>query len=209
MRLNFRNKSAVMIALGLGMMQLAQAQAADATVTFAGQVTANTCTLSLTDGTNSATNGNLNVDFGKITFGTGGITTGMLLGSSKTVTLSAKNAAGAAACASSGLTGEKANFNVLLDLSASQITTVAGKTYRTNDLAANGTNAVLALATGTTITNQLSLTPRAGDTGTFAAASSVAIATGTIPLTAQLVTSGTTLTAGAFSASIPLFLVYQ
>jgi len=210
MFLNLRNKSVAVIAIGLGMMQFAQAQAADATVTFSGQVTANTCTLSLTDGTNSATNGNLNVDFGKIGYSSGTATiAGAAFGTSKTVTLSAKNAAGTAACISSGVTGDKANFNVLLDLSANQITTVAGKTYRVNDLAATGTNAVLALAAGSTMTNQLNLVPRAGDTGTMAATSAVAIATGSIPLTAQLVSSTTSVSAGAFSASIPLFLVYQ
>jgi hypothetical protein len=205
-------KSAVSAALVLSLMQIAQAQVPDVTLLVTAQITSNTCTLSLSDGTSSATKGTLSLDFGKIAMPTDAPPVGTGLGMAKTVTLSTRNATGLDACASSGVTGDKANFNVLLDLNASQVTTVAGKTYRMNDLAGSGTNAVLALAAGPAITtnSQLNLRPRSGDSGTFAAASPADIATGKIQLTLQLATSTPAVPSlGAFSAKIPLYLVYQ
>lgn len=205
-------KTAVSVVIGLSLVQLSQAQVPDATLVITAQITSNTCTLSLSEGVNSATQGSLSLDFGKITMPSVAPAIGTGLGVAKTVTFSTRNAAGLDACASSGVTGEKTNFNVLLDLNASQVTTVAGKTYRMNDFVGGGTNAVLALATGTAITasSQLNLTPRSGYAGTYAAPSPLPIATGKIQLTVQLATSTDAVpTSGAFAASIPLFLVYQ
>jgi hypothetical protein len=205
-------KSAVSVAIGLGLMQLAQAQVPDITLVVTAQITSNTCTLSLTEGSNSATKGSFSLDFGKITMPSVAPPIGTGLGVARTLTLATKNAAGLDACVTSGVAGDKTSFNVLLDLNASQITTVAGKTYRMNDFAGSGTNAVLALAAGPVLTagSLLNLAPRSGYEGTYATASPLPLATGKIQLTAQLASSTAAIpTSGAFSASIPLYLVYQ
>jgi hypothetical protein len=219
MRLNHFKKTAVSIFLGMGMVQFAQAQTANATLSYVGSVTANTCTLQLSDGVRTVNNTNLNVDFGTFSLPTTVAAIGTALGTPKTLTFTARNAANTAACAAPTLTGDRATFNVLLDINAAQIVQPsAGLTYIANG-DTNGTNAVLAFARGASIvtTTPLGLTARSGNTtstlrGTFAAAGGVTLGStpGTIQLTAQLATRAAAVpTAGNFSASIPLFLVYQ
>ncbi len=214
MRLSHFKKTAAVIALGLGLVQFAKAQ--DATVNVSGFITANTCTLQVSEGSNSSTTA-LSVDFGKVV-PTGTFTAvGTPLSAPRTVTFTARNAGNTGNCVATTVTGDRVNYNVLLGMTSPQIFISSTlQTYRKNDIV-GGTDAVLAIGRGTTVTpaTPLPLSINAGTaTGTFASAAGVPIGNGTTPasiqVTAQLVTANSaTPTAGAFSASIPLFLVYQ
>jgi hypothetical protein len=227
MRLLHFKKTAVGLALGMGLVQYAQAQSTpDATVTVQGTLVAPTCALQMveTGGTPVNNGGALNVDFGKTVVSTSaaGVAVGSPLGSAKTVTFSALNSARTAPCAAiTAASGAAVTYNVLLDLTTAQIvnlTTSSGaQTYRANDLTTGATNAVLALSRGATINtlSPLALTAKATGalTGTFAGASGgVALGStpGTIQLTAQLAARAAAVPVpGDFRATIPLFLVYQ
>jgi type 1 fimbria pilin len=208
---NFYKRAATLAVIALS-AQATFAQGADGTVSFTGQVTSNTCTLQMSEGTTVSNGGTLTVDFGKVSLPTGTVTAAMALGTEKTVSfLAVKDSSGGGVCPASTGSGDKAAFNVLLGLTADQITTVSTKTYRKNDTT-GGTNAVLKLSTGGGA--QLTLTAMSNYTGTFVGTAALPISTtsanASMQLKAQLVTSAASVpSSGIFTASIPLFLVYQ
>jgi hypothetical protein len=218
-------KSALALALGLGLVQAAQAQTANGSLVYSGAVTANTCILYVEErGNLGNTTGNarpgltLNIDFGNITPPATVSAIGTALGTSRSINLlAAVPGPEGGVCTASGLAGDKTSFNVMMQLNATDIVSLNSQTYRVNDTptASGGTDAVLALQRGTTVTTTtpMNLQPSvAGSTtqGTLVGATAAAISSAGLVLTAQLATRAAALpTAGTFTALIPLFVVYQ
>lgn len=216
MRFNHFKKSAVGLVLGLSLVHIAQAQTAipTATASFSGTFTANTCRLQAASANSGSVTGNatpLSVNLGTISIPANTTAALTPLGNPVSVTLQLRDAAGTGVCAAASA-ADKSLYNVLLDMTAEQITTIGTAKYRKNDAITGPTNAVLVVnqGVGNSVTApNLNLLPRQGLTGTKVAGVGQTFGTG-MQLTFQLATAAAGApTPGAFSASIPLFVTYE
>ncbi len=184
----------------------AQAQTADGTVVISGQVSANTCKLSISDTNGSTNNGTRSIQLGTVAPPTGTITPNTLFGNQVVANFALTSAAGAGTTCTfaSGST-----WNIVLDLQASQVGTAGGSSFLTNSATsspASNVGVALSQSGGTRLST---LTTGAGYLGTKISTNN-ASATGGLQLIAQFVTTSTTApTAGLFSATVPLLVVYQ
>ena len=184
----------------------AQAQTADGTVVISGQVSANTCKLSISDTNGSTNNGTRSIQLGTVAPPTGTITPNTLFGNQVVANFALTSAAGAGTtCTFASGT----SWNIVLDLQASQVGTAGGSSFLTNSATsspASNVGVALSQSGGTRLST---LTTGAGYLGTKISTNN-ASATGGLQLIAQFVTTSTTApTAGLFSATVPLLVVYQ
>ena len=184
----------------------AQAQTADGTVVISGQVSANTCKLSISDTNGSTNNGTRSIQLGTVAPPTGTITPNTLFGNQVVANFALTSAAGAGTtCTFASGT----SWNIVLDLQASQVGTANGSSFLTNSATsspASNVGVALSQAGGARIST---LVTGAGYLGTKISTLN-ASAAGGLQLIAQFVTTSTTApTAGLFSATVPLLVVYQ
>ena len=213
MRFNKIKKSAIVVVLGLSLVQVAQAQTADARASFGAKLTANTCRLQLESGNNTSRGGinPLSVSLGNISVPANVTAALTPLGTPTTVTISLLNSSLSGPC--TAVASDKSLFNILMDLKADQISTINSRNYRKNDSVSNATNAVMVINSGvannSTTAPNLNLVPRQALTGTKIGLTNQAF-NGSITLNLQLATAAAALpTTGNFTASIPLFLTYE
>ena len=184
------------------------AQAADATLTFAGQVTANTCVLNVSDSINSTktVGGTRSVSIANGT--TSATSAGTLFGTATTITLGVQvSSADSTACTISGGTSK---WNAVFDLPAGTVnSSISGKPYLLNTAvsgAATGVGIALLDSTGTIYPTLLT---GAGVGGTKVASASVTAST-TLQFQARLMTTTTSAPGvGLVAATVPLTLVYN
>ena len=206
------SKTALAVACGslLALSGQAQSKNDSAIVEITGQISPSTCILNIADVAGGATTSNKTVDFGNVKSDTSGITPGKVFGTSKQVVFSLGSKADPKKCTSSDNTNS--GWNVVLGFAPGSVTTINNATYVLNQTK-DGTNAVVALSElkGTTPT-PLVLRETLGYTGTTVAAKDADF-TGTnssITLQAQLAYSGNAAaTAGAYTATIPLLVLYK
>jgi type 1 fimbria pilin len=196
------------LATGLGLQFAAVAQTAG-TLDITGQVTATTCSLNMTAGGNTVNNGSRTVSLGTVASTVAAANT--LIGTKTIVKFDLKDGTNPAnACA----LGATQTWNILLGLTATQITGSAATSAVVNGAASGGTSAAVALFGGSdaAAATRLSLVPSTGvTTGTevFSTGAGVTAATA-LYLGAQFVTtSASAPTAGQYSASIPLTILYN
>jgi type 1 fimbria pilin len=192
-------------AMALALMT-AQAQSADGTVVISGQINANTCTLNIADSTGvaSPTNkGTRSVELGTVS--PTGTTVSTPFGTKQNITFSLSAASGTGACTFTSGTG----WNLALDLQSSQVSSVSGKPFLTNSATTGAaTNVGVALFdnAGAQITT---LATGQGYQGTKLSSTGVS-SSASLTMGAQFIaTSATPPTAGLFSASVPLLIVYN
>ena len=205
------SKTALAVACGSLLALSGQAQSKDdsAIVEITGQISPSTCILNMADVAGGATTSNKTVDFGNVKSDTSGITPGKVFGTSKQVVFSLGSKADPKKCSP----GDGNNgWNVVLGFAPGSLTTINNATYVLNQTK-DGTNAVVALSelNGTTPT-RLVLKETLGYAGTTVAAKNANF-TGTnssITLQAQLAySSNAAATAGAYTATIPLLVLYK
>lgn len=215
------NKSAVLVStfLALAAHQInSQAQAADSgTLVINGQISATTCVLNMGDagstGTGSKT---LNLGTYTTTVANAATATGGTFGTPQTVLFSVKNADGTSCTFGAGNT----KWDIGVNLPASQYTLVAGKTLvlssgSASNIAANvgvqiSTSTGAAVTTGATAVNFSTGIAPYGTLLSGSTSSPAANPTDLIALTAQMArTNASTVTAGAFSTTIPLNVWYK
>lgn len=197
--------------MGALLFSSAQAQSNDsALVEITGQITTNTCVLKMTDASGTATE-NKTINLGSTKSGTGTLTPGSTFGSPQTVQFT---------LGSTSVTGQPCTanpagslWNVVLGFEPGKVTTIASKTYVTNQATTGGTNAVVKLsgAKGSDAPAQLTLKETMGYTGTTVSPTNQTFAdTNGIKLTAQLAyVDSNPATAGTFTATIPLLVLYK
>lgn len=214
------NKSAVLVStfLALAAHQInSQAQAADSgTLVINGQISATTCVLNMGDagstGTGSKT---LNLGTYTTTQANAATATGGTFGTPQTVLFSVKNADGTACTFNSNT-----KWDIGVNLPASQYTLVAGKTLvlssgSASNIAANvgvqiSTSTGAAVTAGATAVNFSTGIAPYGTLLSGSTSSPAANPTDLIALTAQMArTNASTVTAGAFSTTIPLNVWYK
>ena len=205
-------KTALAVASAALLSLSAQAQSVDqAVLDITGQITANTCVLKMTDGSGTTTE-NKTINLGSTKSGTGTITPGSVFGASQTIifTLGNPTPGSTAACA-----GNPSNsvWNVVLGFEPNNVATVMNKTYVKNQATTGGTNAVVMLsgAKGNTTATQLTLKETMGYAGTTVSPTDQTFTdTNGIKLTAQLAyADDKAATAGIFTATIPLLVLYK
>ena len=206
------SKTALAVACGSLLALSAQAQSKNdsAIVEITGQISPSTCILNMADGAGGATTSNKTVDFGNVKSDTSGITPGKVFGTSKQVVFSLGSKADPKKCSP----GDGNNsWNVILGFAPDSLFKLAsGATYVKNQTK-GGTDAVVALSelNGTVVT-PLVLKETLGYAGTTVAAKNANFAgTNTsITLQAQLAySSNAPATAGAYTATIPLLVLYK
>ena len=195
------------LATGLGLQFAAVAQTAG-TLDITGQVTATTCSLNMTAGGNTINGGSRTVSLG--TVASTATVTNTLIGTKTIVKFDLKDAAGTGACA----LGATQTWNILLGLTATQITGSGTTSAVVNSAATGGTSAAVALFGGSdaAAATRLSLVPSTGvTTGTEVFSTGLGVSAATsLYLGAQFVTtSASAPTAGQYSASIPLTILYN
>ena len=206
------SKTALAVACGSLLALSAQAQSKNdsAIVEITGQISPSTCILNMADVAGGATTSNKTVDFGNVKSDTSGITPGKVFGTPKQVVFSLGSKADPKKCSPGD--GTNNGWNVVLGFAPGSVTTINNATYVKNQTK-DGTNAVVALSelNGTTPTRLL-LKETLGYAGTTVAAKNANF-TGTnssITLQAQLAYSGNAAaTAGAYTATIPLLVLYK
>jgi hypothetical protein len=206
------SKTALAVACGSLLALSGQAQSKDdsAIVEITGQISPSTCILNMADVGGGATTSNKTVDFGNVKSDTSGITPGKVFGTSKQVVFSLGSKADPKKCSPGD--GTNNGWNVVLGFAPGSVTTINNATYVLNQTK-DGTNAVVALSelNGTTPTRLL-LKETLGYAGTTVAAKNANF-TGTntsITLQAQLAySSNAPATAGAYTATIPLLVLYK
>ena len=205
------SKTALAVACGSLLALSAQAQSKNdsALVEITGQISPSTCILNMADVAGGATTSNKTVDFGNVKSDTSGITPGKVFGTSKQVVFSLGSKADPKNCSP----GDGNNsWNVVLGFAPGSLKIINDATYVLNQTK-DGTNAVVALSelNGTTPT-RLVLKETLGYAGTTVAAKNANF-TGTntsITLQAQLAySSNAAATAGAYTATIPLLVLYK
>ena len=187
----------------------AQAQTADGTVVITGQVSANTCKVNISDasGVSPTNNGVRSVELGTVS-PTGTFSAGLLLGTKQTVTFSLTAASGSGACTfASGTTG----WNMALDLQSNQVnsTSVPGKPFLTN---LNGTNPATNIGVAlfdNAGTQYTTLLTGQGYLGTKLAATGVGSAAALTMGAQFMATSTAAPTAGLFTTTVPMLIVYN
>jgi hypothetical protein len=207
------SKTALAVACGSLLALSAQAQSKNdsAIVEITGQISPSTCILNMADVGGGATTSNKTVDFGNVKSDTSGITPGKVFGTSKQVVFSLGSKADPKKCSPGDNTNS--GWNVILGFAPDSLFKLAsGATYVKNQTK-GGTDAVVALSelNGTALT-RLDLKETLGYAGTTVAAKNANF-TGTntsITLQAQLAySSNAPATAGAYTATIPLLVLYK
>ncbi len=196
------------LATGLGLQFAAVAQTAG-TLDITGQVTAATCSLSMTAGGNTINGGSRTVSLG--TVASTATATNTLIGTKTIVQFDLKNAGNTGVCVLGGATS---TWNILLGLTATQITGSDATSAVVNSAATGGTSAAVALFGGSDnlAATRLSLVPSTGVTsGTEVFSTGLGVSAATsLYLGAQFVTtSASAPTAGQYTASIPLTILYN
>ncbi len=196
------------LATGLGLQFAAVAQTAG-TLDITGQVTAATCSLSMTAGGNTINGGSRTVSLG--TVASTATATNTLIGTKTIVQFDLKNAGNTGVCVLGGATS---TWNILLGLTATQITGSDATSAVVNSAATGGTSAAVALFGGSDnlAATRLKLLPSTGVTsGTEVFSTGLGVSAATsLYLGAQFVTtSASAPTAGQYSASIPLTILYN
>ena len=206
------SKTALAVACGSLLALSAQAQSKNdsAIVEITGQISPSTCILNIADVAGGATTSNKTLDFGNVKSDTSGITPGKLFGTPKQVVFSLGSKADPKKCSPGD--GTNNGWNVVLGFAPGSVTTINNATYVKNQTK-DGTNAMVALSDATTATvTPLVLKETLGYAGTTVAAKNANF-TGTnssITLQAQLAYSGNAAaTAGAYTATIPLLVLYK
>ena len=208
------SKTALAVACGSLLALSAQAQSKNdsAIVEITGQISPSTCILNIADVAGGATTSNKTVDFGNVKSDTSGITPGKVFGTPKKVVFTLGSKADATKPCQPGNT-TNSRWNVVLGFAPGSVTkTASGATFVKNQTK-DGTNAMVALSDATTATvTPLVLKETLGYAGTTVAAKNANF-TGTnssITLQAQLAYSGNAAaTAGAYTATIPLLVLYK
>ena len=192
-------------------LALASAQAQTAgTLVISGQVNVNTCTLAINDASGARVNkGVITTELGTVAPPGGTITPGTLLGTLKQVAFALRNATDTGTCA---ISGTPASWNLVLDLQANQVdSSIPSKPFLTNQATTNAASNIGVVLFDTNGSQFSSILTGAGYGGTRLTNSN----TGRDELTAmsmgfQFVTTSTTApTAGLFSATVPLLIVYN
>ena len=202
-----------------------QASAQDATINISGQITASTCGLSVADTGNAAASGSnsKNILLGNYTPTQSqvGNNAGTTFGNEKRVVFSLTN--GTQGGSPGGcLISTNGKWDVSLGLSSNSVSTIGGKTFLRNSSTATGfTDAVVLLKSGvvsdlntqaTASLNELTLVDAAGLGGNYLGGGFTASSGSSIVLSAQFANSkpgNVSATAGIFSQSIPLTIVYK
>ena len=198
-----------------------QASAQDATINISGQITASTCGLSVADTGNAAASGSnsKNILLGNFTpTATQVATAGNTFGTEKRVVFSLTNGT-SGGLPTSCLNAANTRWDVSLGLSSNSVSTIGGTTFlRNSSTAAGFTDAVVLLKSGVvadqangTLTN-LTLVDTAGLGGNYLGGGFTASSGSSIVLSAQFANSkpgNVSATAGIFSQSIPLTIVYK
>ena len=186
----------------------AQAQTADGTVVISGQLSVNTCKLSLIDASGSTNNGARTVQLGTINPPAGTITPGDLLGTKQTIAFRLTNSAGTADCAISGGSGQ---WNLVLDLQTNQVdSTIASKPFLTNQATTNAAGNIGVALFNNQGNQYPALATGAGYEGTKVSQAGGVFNGVGIALRAQFMATSTSApTAGLFSATVPFLIVYN
>jgi type 1 fimbria pilin len=197
------------LATGLGLQFAAVAQTAG-TLDITGQVTATTCSLNMTAGGNTINGGSRTVSLGTVASTAAAANT--LIGTKTIVKFDLKDGTNPAnACA----LGATQTWNILLGLTATQITgSGSAASAVVNGAVTGGTSAAVALFGGSdpTAPTRLTLSPSTSmTTGTEVFSTGLGVSAATpLYLGAQFVTtSASAPTAGQYSASIPLTILYN
>lgn len=197
----------------MGLQLSAQAQTADfGSINISGQIVASTCILEMKDSTGTEFGGTKTVNLGTLSsaaVGTG--TIGSTFGAAQTVSFSVKSLDGNSTCI---LASPNTAWDIALGLGAEDIITIAGVTHLKNTRTTNATDAAVLLkgGIGSKATTTLALRGGQGNSGTLTSGGTAATATASqsIVLSAQFVRSAAAApTAGLFSSTIPLLVVYQ
>ena len=205
------SKTALAVACGslLALSGQAQSKNDSAIVEITGQISPSTCILNMADVAGGATTSNKTVDFGNVKSDTSGITPGKVFGTSKQVvfTLGSKGDA-TKPCLPGNTTNSR--WNVVLGFAPGSVTKTANGATFVKNQTKDGTNAMVALSDATTATvTPLVLKETLGYAGTTVTATNVEFAK-SITLQAQLAYSGNAAaTAGAYTATIPLLVLYK
>ena len=207
---NLMKKTAILVCglSGIFCFHSSHAQAADATINFSGQVTANTCALNISDSINGTKTigGTRNVGLANAI--SSSVTAGTLLGVATTVTVGVQiSAVDATACT---ISGGGSKWNAVFDLAAGTVdSSIPNKPYLKNTVitgAATGVGIALLDSVGTQYS---SLLAGAGINGTKVAAAAVTGST-TLSFKAQLMTTTASApVAGLVGATVPLTIVYN
>ncbi len=196
------------LATGLGLQFAAVAQTAG-TLDITGQVTATTCSLNMTVGANTINGGVRTVSLGTVQ--STATVANTLIGTKTIVKFDLKDGANPNnACA----LGATQTWNILLGLTATQITGSGTSSAVVNSAATGGTSAAVALFGGSDAqpATRLTLSASTGiTTGTEVFSTGLGVSAATaLYLGAQFVTtSASAPTAGQYSASIPLTILYN
>lgn len=184
------------------------AQAADATISFNGQVTANTCVLNLSDTVNTTktVGGTRSVSLANAT--STSTTAGTAFGTANTITLGVQvSTSDTNNCT---ISGGGSKWNAVFDLAAGTVdSSISNKPYLKNTVATGAATGVgIALFDGSG-TQYTSLLTGQGVNGTKVSSTGAA-GTGTLSFKAQLMTTTTSAPGvGTVGATLPLTLVYN
>ena len=177
-----------------------------------GQISDSTCMIEIKDNAGTEIGGTKTVDLGTLssaTVGTGGI--GSVFGAAKTVSFSVKSLDGTSTCT---LAAANTAWDIALGLGAEDIITINGVTHLKNARTTDATDAAVLLkgGIGNTANTTLALRGGLGNSGTLTSggAAPTAKSSESIVLSAQFVRSAAAApTAGLFSSTIPLMVVYK
>lgn len=206
------SKTALAVACGSLLALSAQAQATNdsAKVEITGQISPSTCILNMADTAGGANTPNTKtVDFGNVKSDSTGITAGKTFGTAKKVVFSLGSKTDPTKPCLPGNATNTA-WNVVLGFAPGSVTkTASGATFVKNQ-SKDGTDAMVALSDATTATvTPLTLKETLGYAGTTVTATNVKFDK-TVTLQAQLAySSNTAATAGAYTATIPLLVLYK
>jgi hypothetical protein len=201
-----------------------QASAQDATINITGQITASTCGLSLADTGSAAASGSnsKNILLGNVAPGSTTVANaGGVFGAEKRVVFSLTNGTQGAA-AGSCFNSANTKWDISLGLLSNSVSTIGTTTFLKNSSTASGfTDAVVLLKSGVvsdpntqataTLTN-LALAENVGLGGNYLGGGFTASSGSSIVLSAQFANSkgsNAAATAGIFSQSIPVTIVYK
>jgi type 1 fimbria pilin len=207
---SIKQKIAIAASMVLAVIS-AQAQNADGSVYISGQVNANTCTLNIADtgGINSPTNkGTRTVELG--TYSPEANKSGQTVGTKQIITFTLAGASGSGSCVFGA--GTSTNYwNLALDLQTTQVnsTTFQNKPYLTN-WALNGSSIGVVLFGGDNADVLFTTLSVAGGINGTKLASTNKVATDSIKMGIQFMpVTAAAPTAGMFSATVPLLIVYN
>lgn len=209
MKKTFGFKKASMLLVACSALSQVNAYADGGIVEITGQISPTTCVLSLNDAANTTAGADKKTvnfgDFNNLPAGT----VGQGIGTAQKVFLSLGKVGGGGSC----VAGSQTTWNVVLDLETGSVSKLSdNKTYLKNQ-DATGTDAVVMLKGSTAdagaTAQMLTLTEAKGFLSTPIVKTPVPFATGLV-LEAQLAYAGTTAPkAGAYTATVPLLVVYK